>query len=68
MQKKAEFDFAIDWKQIVKSFETYINIRARNEILEQGEQESLRKEPSRDHNSSREGSSRSERVYDLREG
>jgi hypothetical protein len=65
-QKKAEFEFAIDWKQIVKSFETHINIRNRNEILEQTEQTEW-KEPSRDHNTSREGSSsRSDRVYDLR--
>lgn len=72
LQKKAEFEFAIDWKEIVKSFETHINIRNRQEILEQTdhEQESWKpeREYSREHTSSREGSNshKSERVYDLR--
>lgn len=83
LKRKAEFEFAIDWKQIVQSFETHINIRNRNEILEEAEQQEWKQlqqqewreqqqqewreqQPSRDHLSSRDGSSRSERVYDLR--
>lgn len=33
LEKNSEFEFAINWKEIVKSFEAHINIKGREEIL-----------------------------------
>ena len=37
LQKNADFEFTVNWKELVKGFETNINIKGRNEILEESQ-------------------------------
>lgn len=81
MQVKSDFEFAINWKEIIKSFEAHINLKPKTDLLEGREdlqQESKHPSIEQSRQSSKQPSyqgsvsSRSERsedmkIYDLRQ-